>query len=76
MEDIGCKYEQMVPEYKVKEAIMRSVICMFDSGYTLPQGREVINYYYPLRYGIDGIIHYCQEKIGEVAGRPDMPGTQ
>jgi 4-hydroxyphenylacetate decarboxylase large subunit len=27
---------------------MRSVICMFDSGYTLPQGREVINYYYPL----------------------------
>jgi len=72
VEDIGHKYEQMVPEYKEKEAIMRSVVCMFDSGYTLPQGREVINYYYPLKYGIDGIINYCREKISEVAGYPDM----
>lgn len=72
VEDIGHKYEQMVPEYKEKEAIMRSVICMFDSGYTLPQGREVINYYYPLKYGIEGIIEYCKKKINEVAGYPDM----
>jgi 4-hydroxyphenylacetate decarboxylase large subunit len=72
VEDIGHKYEQMVPEYKEKEAIMRSVICMFDSGYTLPQGREVINYYYPLKYGIAGIIDFCREKISEVAGYPDM----
>ncbi len=72
VEDIGSRYEKMVPEYKEKESIMRSVICMFDSGYTLPQGREVINYYYPLKYGIDGIIDYCKDKIGEVAGKPDM----
>ena len=72
VDDIGHKYEQMVPGYKEKEAIMRSVICMFDSGYTLPQGREVINYYYPLQYGIDGIINICEESINEVAGYPEM----
>jgi 4-hydroxyphenylacetate decarboxylase large subunit len=72
VDDVGHKYEQLVPGYKEKEAIMRSVICMFDSGYTLPQGREVINYYYPLQYGIDGIINICEESITEVAGYPDM----
>jgi len=72
VEDIGHKYEMFVPDYIQKESIMRSVICLFDSGFTLPQGREVINYYYPLRYGIDGIITYCREKIAEVAGHPDM----
>lgn len=72
VEDVGHKYEQMVPEYREKGAIMRSVICMFDSGYTLPQGREVINYCYPLKYGIDGIIGYCRDKMGEVAGHPEM----
>jgi 4-hydroxyphenylacetate decarboxylase large subunit len=72
VEDIGHKYEQFVPEYNEKEAIMRSVVCMFDSGYTLPQGREVINYYYPLQYGIDGIIDFCKKKINEVAGHAEM----
>jgi 4-hydroxyphenylacetate decarboxylase large subunit len=72
VDDIGHKYEQMVPEYNEKEAIMRSVVCMFDSGYTLPQGREVMNFYYPLQYGIDGIINFCKKKIEQVAGYPDM----
>ncbi|MCK9617991.1 MAG: 4-hydroxyphenylacetate decarboxylase large subunit [Lentimicrobiaceae bacterium] len=72
VDDIGHKYEQMVPAYKEKEAIMRSVICMFDSGYTLPQGREVINYYYPLQYGIDGIIAYCHQRAAEIAGKYEM----
>jgi len=72
VDDVGHKYEQMVPGYKEKEALMRSVICMFDSGYTLPQGREVMNYYYPLQFGIDGIIRNCEEGIAEVAGYPDM----
>jgi 4-hydroxyphenylacetate decarboxylase large subunit len=72
VEDVGHRYERMVTEYPEKEAIMRSVVCMFDSGYTLPQGREVINYYYPLQYGIDGIIDICNRKITEVAGHPDM----
>ncbi|MBI5440592.1 MAG: MFS transporter, partial [Deltaproteobacteria bacterium] len=54
VDDLGHKYEQMVPGYETKEAIMRNIVCMFDSGYTLPQGREVINYYYPLHLGFDG----------------------
>ncbi|MEI7434821.1 MAG: 4-hydroxyphenylacetate decarboxylase large subunit [Methanomicrobiales archaeon] len=72
VEDIGHKYEMLVPDYPQKESIMRSLICLFDSGFTLPQGREVINYYYPLRYGIDGIITWCKGKIAEVAGHPGM----
>jgi 4-hydroxyphenylacetate decarboxylase large subunit len=32
----------------------------------------VINYYYPLQYGINGIIKICEEGIAEVAGHPDM----
>ena len=74
VDDIAHKYEQMAPGYEIKEALMRSVTCMFDSGYTLPQGREVINYYYPLQYGFDGLISLAQEKKLQVAGRPDGDG--
>lgn len=74
VDDLGHKYEQMVPEYPIKEAVMRSVICMFDSGYTLPQGREVINYCYPLMYGYDKLIEMCIERKKEVAGRADGDG--
>jgi len=72
VEDVGHKYEQLVPGYQTKEEIMRAVICMFDSGYTLPQGREVINYYYPLQYGIEGIKTICNDSIAATAGSPDM----
>ncbi len=72
VDDVGHKYEKMVPGYNTKEEIMRAVICMFDSGYTLPQGREVMNYYYPLQYGIKGIIEICNEKLNGSAGFPDM----
>lgn len=74
VDDLGHKYEQMVPDYEIKEAIMRNVVCMFDSGYTLPQGREVINYYYPLEYGFDGIIKIAKEMKDKVAGRADGDG--
>jgi len=56
VEALGHKYEMQIPDYQIKENIMRSVICMFDSGYTIPQGREVVNYYYPLQFGLDGIV--------------------
>jgi len=72
VDDVGHRYEQLVPGYHEKEEIMRAVICMFDSGYTLPQGREVINYYYPLQYGIEGLKNICREKIEQTAGRPSM----
>lgn len=74
VDDLGHKYEQMVPGYEVKEAIMKAVVCMFDSGYTLPQGREVINYYYPLQYGFDKLIDMAREAKGRVAGRADGDG--
>jgi 4-hydroxyphenylacetate decarboxylase large subunit len=74
VDDLGHKYEQMVPEYDIKEAIMKSVVCMFDSGYTLPQGREVINYYYPLQYGFDGLIEIARQKKAETAGKAGGDG--
>ncbi|MDR3672938.1 MAG: 4-hydroxyphenylacetate decarboxylase large subunit [Holophaga sp.] len=76
VDDLGHKYEQMVPDYEVKEALMRNIVCMFDSGYTLPQGREVINYYYPLEYGIDGLIAMAKELKAAVAGRADGDGIK
>lgn len=74
VEDLGHKYEQIVPTYEIKENIMKSLICMFDSGFTLPQGREVINYYYPLQYGFDGLIKMAEECKMEVAGNADGDG--
>jgi 4-hydroxyphenylacetate decarboxylase large subunit len=74
VDDLGHRYEQMVPEYPVKEAIMRSIVCMFDSGYTLPQGREVVNYYYPLEYGFDALIEMARKQKTEVAGRAHGDG--
>jgi 4-hydroxyphenylacetate decarboxylase large subunit len=72
VEDVSHKYEMLVPDYSTKEEIMRAVICMFDSAYTLPQGREVINYYYPLQFGIEGIKDICMEKQRTCAGYPPM----
>ncbi len=74
VDDLGSKYEKMVPGIETKEAIMRSIVCMFDSGYTLPQGREVVNYYYPLEYGFDGILKIAREMKDKVAGRADGDG--
>jgi 4-hydroxyphenylacetate decarboxylase large subunit len=74
VDDLGHKYEKMVPGYQIKENIMKSVICMFDSGFTLPQGREVINYYYPLQYGFDGLIDMAKECKDKVAGNADGDG--
>lgn len=70
VEDLALKYERNVPGYEEKVAIMRNLVCMYDSGYTNPQGREVVNYYYPLQYGIDGIIEMVKKKISKVAGDP------
>ncbi|MBN2543298.1 4-hydroxyphenylacetate decarboxylase large subunit [bacterium] len=74
VDDLGHKYEQMVPEYGIKEAVMKSMVCMFDSGYTLPQGREVINYYYLLQHGFDGLIEIAEKKKDEAAGRAGGDG--
>ncbi len=74
VDDLGHKYEQMIPGYDVKESLMRSIVCMFDSGYTLPQGREVINYYYLLQHGFDGLIRLAKTEKIKVAGLADGDG--
>lgn len=74
VEDLGFRYEKMMPDYDLKENLMSTLICMFDSGYTLPQGREVINYFYPLNYGLDGIIEMAKECKREVAGNASGDG--
>lgn len=74
VEDVSLRYEKLVPEYETKKMIMDSLICMFDSGYTIPQGREVINYYYPLEYGFEGLKEMARECIKEVAGNADGDG--
>ncbi|HHL2712940.1 TPA: 4-hydroxyphenylacetate decarboxylase large subunit [Yersinia enterocolitica] len=74
VEALGHKYEMLIPDYQTKENIMKSVICMFDSGYTIPQGREVVNYYYPLQYGLNGILDIAMEQRTRVAGNANGDG--
>lgn len=74
VEDLGFHYEKMMSDYDLKENLMSTLICMFDSGYTLPQGREVINYFYPLNYGLDGIIEMAKECKKAVAGNASGDG--
>lgn len=74
VEDLGLAYEKMMSDYEDKANIMKSVLVFCDSGYTIPQGREVASYYFPLEYGIDGMIRFCEEKKLEVAGYADGDG--
>ena len=74
VDDMRTKYEPMVPGYETKAALMRSIVCMIDTGYTVPQGREVTDYYYPLQYGFDELKRICGEKQGEAAGHPEGDG--
>ena len=68
VEDLGLYYEQMMSDYQMKADVFKSVLVFCDSGYTIPQGREIASYYYPLEYGLDGMIKLCEEKKLEVAG--------
>lgn len=73
VEELSAKYAAMTPDYDQHMKIMDSVVCMFDS-FAIPQGREVINYYYPLQYGWDGIIKLCDERIAETMGEAGDDG--
>ena len=73
VEDLSAKYGKMMPDYDIYQALMDSVVCMFDS-WAIPQGREVINYYFPLQYGFDGIIKLCDDRIRELMGVSDGDG--
>lgn len=73
VEELSLKYSKMIPAYEQFAKIMESVVCMFDS-FAIPQGREVMNYYYPLQYGFDGIIELCDERIAELIGEANGDG--
>lgn len=74
VEELSYKYSKMMPDYDLFQKVMDSVICMLDS-YTIPQGREIINYYLPLEYGFDGLIKMCDEKIAETMGEAGTDGV-
>ncbi len=74
VEDLGLRYEQLMDDYQMKQDIMQTVLIFCDSGYTIPQGREVASYYYPLEYGLDGMIEMCDEQKEVVAGHADGDG--
>ena len=73
VEELSFKYSKMLPDYGQFAKIMESVVCMFDS-FAIPQGREVMNYYYPLQYGFDGIIELCDKRIAETMGEANGDG--
>lgn len=73
VEELSLKYSKMIPAYEQFGKIMESVVCMFDS-FAIPQGREVMNYYYPLQFGFDGIIKLCDQRIAETIGEANGDG--
>lgn len=73
VEDLSAKYWEMIPDHELYQNLLDSVVCMFDS-WAIPQGREVINYYFPLQYGFDGIIKLCDKRMKELMGVSDGDG--
>ena len=74
VEEIGERHSKWVPEFAVKNNLKRTLTSRADSAYTVPVGRDVVSYYYPLQYGLDGIIAFCEERAKEVAGNADGDG--
>lgn len=75
IEEIGERHSKWVPEFETKNNLKRTLTSRADSAYTVPVGREVVSYYYPLQYGLDGMIQICETKAAEVAGNADGDGV-
>ncbi len=75
IEEIGERHSKWVPEFETKNNLTRTLTSRADSAYTVPVGREVASYYYPLQYGLDGMIRLCETKAAEVAGNADGDGV-
>lgn len=73
VEALSDKYAKLLPQYEQYKKAMESVVCMFDS-YAIPQGREQINYYFPLEYGFDGLIKECDKYIKQFLGEAGDDG--
>ncbi|HJA08201.1 MAG TPA: 4-hydroxyphenylacetate decarboxylase large subunit [Candidatus Mailhella merdigallinarum] len=74
--DLGEKYSARVPEFHTKNELGRTLTARPDSAYTIPVGREVVSYYYPLQMGLDGMIEFCRRRAAEVAGYADGDGLR
>ncbi|WP_027938505.1 4-hydroxyphenylacetate decarboxylase large subunit [Anaeroarcus burkinensis] len=71
VEDVIHRYEALVPDYDLKQKLLGTKITFDDSAYTLVQGRETMNFYFPLQYGLEGVKKLAQERKEEVAGKAD-----
>lgn len=75
IEEIGERHSKFVPEFETKLKLNETFTSRPDSAYTIPVGREVASYYYPLQYGLDGMIELCERKASEVAGNASGDGV-
>jgi len=75
IEEIGEKHSRWVPDFEVKNNLTRTLTSRGDSAYTVPVGREVVSYYYPLQMGFDAMIELCRQRASQVAGNADGDGV-
>lgn len=74
VEDIGNKYAALIPNYDMKQKLLNTKVNFMDNGYTLVQGRETMDFYFPLKYGLEGVKQLAIERRDEVAGKADGDG--
>lgn len=74
IEELGEEYSRWIPEFNTKNNLLRTLTSRADSAYTVPVGRTVLNFYYPLAYGLDGMIELCEKRAVEVAGDAGCDG--
>lgn len=75
VEALGHKYEALIPDYELKQKLLSTKISFDDNGYTLVQGRETMNFYFPLQYGLEGVKQLAIESKNAVAGKADGDGV-
>ncbi|ADY56819.1 4-hydroxyphenylacetate decarboxylase subunit B [Syntrophobotulus glycolicus DSM 8271] len=74
-EAVSRQMEEFVPDKTLKDLIQESKVSYDDAGFTIVQGRETMNLYYPFQYGLEGLVKLLEEKRDAVAGRADGDGV-
>ncbi|HWQ41485.1 MAG TPA: 4-hydroxyphenylacetate decarboxylase large subunit [Desulfosporosinus sp.] len=75
VEAITKQVEQFVPGAELKNKLIGTKVTFDDSGYTLVQGRETMNLYYPLQFGLQELLNLLAERCAEVAGKAEGDGV-
>ncbi len=75
VEAVTKQVEQFVPGVELKNKLVGAKISFDDSGYTLVQGRETMNLYYPLQFGLQELLNMLAQRRDEVAGKADGDGV-